>query len=103
MVAIASASAEHQHFLADDLGGVAVFSVPVLPFAGLQAAFDADGFTFCKVFASYFREACPQRNVVPFRLFFPFATFVLELLAGGQGETCNRGTGSRISDFRVFP
>ncbi len=51
--------AEHLHLIGDNLGGVAVLSVAILPFFGLKTTFNVDRFPLGQLLASDFREPSP--------------------------------------------
>ena len=57
--ALASAAAEHLHVPRDDLGGVALLSLLVLPLAGADAPFDVDLAALGEVLARDLGGACP--------------------------------------------
>ena len=54
---------KHEKLVADDLGCVAIFTVPILPFAGLEFTVEVDIFSFRQILASYFCETCVEDDV----------------------------------------
>ena len=69
---------QHQHLFADDLGGVTVFTIPVLPFPGLELPLDVHCLSLCQVFSGNFRQPSPEGDIVPLGPLFPFSSLVLE-------------------------
>ena len=75
---------KHEKLVANDLGCVAIFTVPILPFAGLEFAVEVDTLSFLQVLASYFCETCVEDDVVPLGPDLPFATFGFYLFTGRE-------------------
>lgn len=92
---------EHLHFTDNDLRGVTIHPVLILPFPGLQLAFDVDATALVQVLAAYLREPVPGNNAVPFCLLLLFPVLALPSLRGGQGEGCHLGTALGVAQLRI--
>ncbi len=85
--AAALTAAQHLHGAADvnhDLGGVAILAALILPFTGLQGAFDVDLRAFTQVFARHFGQFAEQHDAVPLGLLFLFAGRLVTPAFGGR-------------------
>src|SRR5207253_1620455 len=76
----ALARPQHLHGVGDDLGGVLVRAVLVLPLARLQAALDVDLRALLEVFARDLRELAEEGHAVPLGLLLLLARLVLPRL-----------------------
>ena len=89
--------------LDDDFGRITVIAALVLPFTGLQLAFDEDFRALFEVTLNHVDEAIREdRNGVPFSLFAAFASvLVFPILRRCDAQVCNPATVLEAPDFRV--
>ena len=89
--------------LQHDLGGVAVIAVAVLPFAGLELAFEIDLGALAQILLGDLAQALVEdRDIVPFGLFAPLAgVLVAPAFAGGDAQVGDRAAVLHVADFRV--
>src|SRR4029077_1827779 len=82
-----AAAAEHLHLVADDLGGVALVALLVLPLARAQTAFDVNLRALAQVLGGDLRQAPEKRHAMPLGalLLLP-AGLVAPALAGGDAQ-----------------
>src|SRR4029077_13984169 len=96
------AAAEHLQVVADDLGGVAVVALLVLPLTRAQAPLDVDLRALAQVLAGDFRQAAEQRHAVPLGALLLLARLlVAPALAGGDAQVRDRGAGGHGAGFGV--
>src|SRR5256714_1287322 len=100
-IAPALARAEHLHDVRDDLGGVLVLAVLVLPLARLQASFDVDLRALLEVLARDLRELAEEGDAVPFRLLLHLARLVLPLVGGRDGNVRDRAAVRHVARLRI--
>ena len=93
-----AAVALHHHF-----SGVAVLAVLVLPFAGLQFAFDVDFGAFFQILADNFRQLAEEHDAMPFGFFFLFAgVFVFPGLGSRQRDISHGVATGGVPHFRIL-
>src|SRR5690606_3672064 len=63
----ARAAAQHLHLVRDDLGGPAVVTVPILPFAGTETPLDVHLRALSQVLGGDLRQAPEHGDRMPFR------------------------------------
>jgi hypothetical protein len=95
------ARTEHLHGVRHDIETGALLTFLVLPFAGLNAAFDVDHRPFFQVLLADLGEFSPSGDAVPLGalLALPIAVFVG--FVGGHGEIGDGLAASRIARFRI--
>jgi hypothetical protein len=99
---IAVGRVEHLHFVGDDLGGINVLSVLVLPLAGLDATLDVNFAALAQILAYHFGQAREEHNAVPFSAFLHFAAgFVPPRIRGGQIDVADCGTASGVARLGI--
>ena len=81
-------SAEHLHHatkaIDQDFGGVTILAALVLPFAGLQLAFEVNGASFFQIFTGDLCDLAHEHHAMPFSAFFLLAGLLVSpALTGG--------------------
>jgi len=87
--ATVGASAQHTEICGHNFKAGALLALFVLPFAGLDAAFDKDKRTFFQVLLGDFSLFTPYDNFVPFGTFLAFTVFVFVGFVRGHGKIGN--------------
>src|SRR5690606_21638110 len=83
--------AEHLHLARDDLGGVAILAVLVLPLASAQRSLDVDLRAFAQVLARDLAELVEQHDRVPLGALLLIASLaILPLLARREADVRDR-------------
>ena len=82
----AAARAEHLHAISNDLGGVLLVTILVLPLARLQAAFDVDLAALLEILAGDLGQAPEEGHAMPLGALLLRAGFVLPLVGGGDAD-----------------
>ncbi len=80
-------TAQHLHVVADDLGGVTVVALLILPLARAQTALDVDLRALAQVLARDFGQAAEEGDAVPLGLLLHLTgLLVLPALAGSDAQ-----------------
>src|ERR1700693_3071177 len=81
-----TATAKHAEVTGHNLKAGALLAFLVLPFAGLNAAFDEDQRTLFEVLLGNFGLLAPHDNLVPLGAFLAFTVFILVGFVRGYRE-----------------
>src|SRR6185437_6393374 len=100
--AAAAPAAEHLHLVANDLGGIALVALLVLPLAGAQAALNIDLRAFFQVFAGDLRQPAEEGHAVPLgALLLLAALLVAPALGGGDAKVRHAAARRHGARFRI--
>src|SRR6266436_4847483 len=80
---------QHAEVAGDDFKTGALLAFFVLPFAGLDAAFDEDQRTLLQILLGDFSLFAPHNNLVPLGALLALAVFVFVRFIRGDGEICD--------------
>ena len=83
-----AATTQHLHFISDDFSGVAILPGFVLPFSGLNPAFNINRPAFFKVLARDLGQLPEKCDAMPFSPFLFDALAILEGFGGGDADGC---------------
>src|SRR2546421_2844334 len=95
------AATQHAEVAGDDLKAGALLTFFVLPFAGLDAAFDEDQRTLLKILLSNFSLFAPHDDLVPLGSLLALAVFVFVRLIRGNGEICDGLAAAGVAGFGI--
>src|SRR5882672_12253433 len=96
-----AAAAEHLHVLRDDLGGVTLLPLLILPLPGLDATFDVDLAALGEVLAADLGELAEADHAVPLGGFLLRSALVRPALGGGHAQVRDRLPALGESHLRV--
>jgi len=99
--AVVVATAEHFHFVGDNVVSGALDAVFALVFTTLDTAFQVHLAAFTQVLTGDFGEFAVHGDVVPFGTFYALAVAVVPRFAGGNAEVTDGLAVGHIADFRV--
>src|SRR6266480_2308146 len=95
------AATQHAEVAGDNLKAGALLAFLVLPFAGLDAAFDEDQRTLLKILLSNFSLFAPHDDLVPLGPLLALAVFVFVRLIRGNGEICDGLAAAGVAGFGI--
>src|SRR4029077_19958668 len=96
-----AAATEHAEIIGDDFKAGALLAFLVLPFAGLDAAFDKDERALLQILLGDFGLLAPDDNLVPLGAFLALAVFVFVRLIGGDGKIGDGLASAGVARFRI--
>ena len=95
------AATQHAEVAGDNLKAGALLTFFVLPFAGLDAAFDEDQRTLLKILLSNFSLFAPHDDLVPLGPLLALPVFVFVRLISGNGEICDGLAAAGVAGFGI--
>src|SRR5882762_480847 len=95
------AATEHPEVVRHDFKAGALLAFLVLPFAGLDAAFDKDQRTLLEILLGDFGLLAPDDDLVPLGTFLAFAVLVFVRLIRGDGKICDGLAGAGVARFGI--
>ena len=96
-----AASTEHAEITGDDFETGALLAFFILPFAGLDAAFDENERTLLQVLLSDFGLLAPDDNFVPLGALLALAVFVLVGFVGGDRKIGDGLAAGSVAGFWI--
>src|ERR1051326_1980255 len=101
---LTGASAEKNHITCANLRSFALVAFLIVPFAGLQAAFDVNLTSLGQILITDLRQPVPGHDVMPFGSLLTFpGIFVIPGIVGCHRKSAKRDTAGRIFQLRITP
>src|SRR6266481_4255358 len=95
------AAAQHAEIVGDNFKAGALLAFLILPFAGLNAAFDKDQRTFLEILLGDFGLLAPYDDFVPLGALLALAVLVFVGLIRGDREICDGLTAAGVAGFGI--